>query len=98
MFLFSASLWAQNGPSVWVATGLERVGLSDPARRTTTAQLSAARGEYESFQIVVRASGSGVLSNVTVTVSDLTNPTGQSISKANVEMFREQYDESSTCM
>ena len=78
-------------PANVITESLERVGLSDPARRTTTAQLSAARGEYESFQIVVRASGSGVLSNVTVTVSDLTNPTGQSISKANVEMFREQY-------
>jgi len=63
---------------------------SDPAGTGTLAQLYAGKGEYESFQIGVHAPGSG-LTNVNVTVSDLTSGAGQTISKSNIALFREQY-------
>src|SRR5579871_3077170 len=90
-YLFSlAVLSAQTGPVVWVAPSLQRVGSSDPAGSSTQAQISAAKGEYESFQIVVRAPASG-LSNVNVSVSNLSGPGGQVIGGNNVALFREQY-------
>ena len=60
---------AQEGPVVWVIPSLERVGLSDPAGNVTLAPLWAARGEYESFQIVVRAPENHRLTNVNVAAS-----------------------------
>lgn len=81
---------AQSGPIVWTAPSLQRVGPSDAAGSGTRAQLYAGKGEYESFQIIVKAP-SGGLSNVNVTVSDLTSGAGQTISKSNIALFREQY-------
>ncbi len=82
---------AQSGPVVWVVPSLQRVGPDDSAGSGTQAQLSAARGEYESFQIVVKAPSSSALSNVNVSVSDLTGPGGQMIARQNLSLFREQY-------
>ena len=81
---------AQSGPIVWVAPSLTRVGQSDPAGTGTQAQLEAARGEYESYQVIVRAPAGG-LSNVNFTVSDLSGPGGATISKSNVTLYREHY-------
>ncbi|PYT32798.1 MAG: hypothetical protein DMG58_09475 [Acidobacteria bacterium] len=67
------------------------MGLSDPAGSTTLARLSAARGEYESFQIVVQAPANTGLSHVNVAVTDLTSAGGHVISKNNVALFREHY-------
>jgi hypothetical protein len=67
---------------------LQRVGRSELPGNGAAADLFAARGEYESFQIVVRAS-SGALTNVNVTVTDLTGP--GTIAKTNLALFREQY-------
>ena len=78
------------GPVVWVAPSMDRIGQSDAAGATTSAEIWAARGEYESFQVVVRASGNA-LGNVNVTVSDLTGPGGATISADNVTLFREHY-------
>ncbi len=71
--LAASSGFAQTGPTVWVASSLERVGAGAAAGTGPVAQLSAAKGEYESFQIVVRAPAGG-LSNGNVTVSDLAGP------------------------
>lgn len=87
--LWQGILPCQSGPIVWVVPSLQRVGPSDAAGSGSTAQLVAAKGEYQSFQIVVRAPSSG-LTNVNVSVSDLTGSEG-AISKSNLALFREQY-------
>ncbi|PYT30747.1 MAG: hypothetical protein DMG58_13660, partial [Acidobacteria bacterium] len=88
--LFAGIASAQSGPIVWVIPSLQRVRPSDPAGTGTLAELYAGKGEYESFQIGVHAPGSG-LTNVNVTVSDLTSGAGHTISKSNIALFREQY-------
>jgi len=80
---------AHSAPTVWIVPSLQRVGPSDPAGSGTLAQLEAAKGEYESFQIIVRAPSSG-LTNVNVSVTDLTGSAG-TIAKSNLALFREQY-------
>jgi Domain of unknown function (DUF4091) len=94
IFLYSAAsitpLMAQNNPVVWTAPSLHRVGMTEEAGGTNQVRLSAARGEYESFQIIANGSSKG-LSNVNVTVSDLQGPNGQVIPKANFTLFREKY-------
>src|SRR5438445_2399247 len=97
LFLLAASFFvivtasAQTAPTIWVVPNLQRVGMSDAPGSSTQAQLTAARGEYESFQIVVRAPGGIGLTNVNLSVSDLTGSTGQTISKTDLTLYREQY-------
>jgi hypothetical protein len=81
---------AETKPVVWIAPSLHRVGMSDPAGDTQRVRISAARGEYESFQIVVNGASSG-LSNVNVSVSDLEGPSGQVIPRTNFTLYREKY-------
>lgn len=81
---------AQTGPIVWVAPSLQRVGPDDPAGGGAQAQIRAARGEYESFQIVVRAPAGG-LSSVNVEVTDLAGPQGAVIPHGNLTLYREHY-------
>jgi hypothetical protein len=52
--LSTLGMAAQSSPVVWIAPSLHRVGMADAAAGGTKASLSAARGEYESFQIIVR--------------------------------------------
>jgi len=79
LFVFSTSFstvaMAKGSPVVWTAPSLHRVGMSDAAGSVTEVSLVAARGEYESFQIVANGASSG-LSNVNVTISDLQGPGG----------------------
>ncbi|HLH42326.1 MAG TPA: glycoside hydrolase domain-containing protein [Bryobacteraceae bacterium] len=77
-------------PSVWVAPSLHRVGMTESAGSATQANLWAARGEYESFQIVVSGAAAG-LSGVNVRVSDLTGPDGETIPKSAFSLYREKY-------
>jgi len=77
-------------PAVWVAPSLHRVGMTESAGSATQANLWAARGEYESFQIVVNGAGAG-LTNVNVKVSDLTGPDGDVIPKSAFTLYREKY-------
>ena len=88
--LLSSVVGAQAGPAVWVESSLRRVGRTDAAGSTTAARLWAARGEYESFQVVVQAPPGG-LSNVSFSVSDLQGPGGQVIPKASLTLYREHY-------
>jgi hypothetical protein len=69
-------------PVVWVAPSLERVGPSDAAGSVTEVDLYAAKGEWESFQIIVRAP-SGGLSDVNVTAPALGGP--------EFTLYREHY-------
>ena len=81
---------ARTGPAVWIAPSLHRVGMSDAAGSETQAALWAARGEYESFQIVANGGSKG-LSDVNVTVSDLRGPEGEVIPRTNFTLYREKY-------
>src|SRR5262245_45042123 len=78
LFIYSASMAtlavAQSTPVVWTAPSMHRVGMTDAAgSNSPDVHLAAARGEYESFQIVAGGSSKG-LRNVNVTVSDLQGP------------------------
>jgi hypothetical protein len=64
--------------------------MAEAAGSATEASLSAARGEYLSFQIVASGAAHG-LSNVNVTVSDLQGPGGQIIPRTNFTLYREKY-------
>ena len=59
-------------------------------RNATKVSLSAARGEYESFQIVANGGSSG-LTNVNVTLSDLQGPDGHVVPRTSFTLFREKY-------
>lgn len=84
----SVALLAQ--PSIWVAPSMQRVMQTDRPGGVAQAQIHAARGEYESFQIVVTAPPSG-LSSVNVSVSNLTGPGGAVIPSTSIALFREHY-------
>ncbi|HVW09629.1 MAG TPA: glycoside hydrolase domain-containing protein [Bryobacteraceae bacterium] len=86
----SLPLAAFSQPLVWTTSSLVRTGVADPAGSGTQAVLSAARGEYESFQIAIQAPYGG-LNNVNASVSDLTGPGGAVIAQSNISLFREQY-------
>jgi hypothetical protein len=77
-------------PTIWVTSGLERIGLSDQPGATNRIGLSAAKGEYEPFQIGIRSQQSD-LTNVKVTVSDLRGSNQQTIASNNVTLYREHY-------
>ncbi|MEH1968337.1 DUF4091 domain-containing protein [Nostoc sp.] len=77
-------------PFVWVASNLERIKREDPPKSKTRIDLYAARGEYEPFQIGIRAPNNG-LTNVNVSVSDLSGPNNQLISNKNITLYREHY-------
>jgi len=87
---FSTLPSAHASPVVWTAPSLHRVGMSDAAGSSTEVSLSAARGEYESFQIIASGASQG-LGNVNMTVSDLKGPGGQTIPRTNFTLYREKY-------
>lgn len=80
--------WA--GPTVWVVSALTRVGPQDASQKSPEIALYAARGEYESFQVVIEAPAGG-LTNVKVSTSALLGSGQQVISKENVTLYREHY-------
>jgi hypothetical protein len=77
-------------PILWVAPALSRVGQGDAAKDVGQIVLWAGRGEYESFQVVVRGS-SGGLADATISASSLAGPGGRIIPAANIQIYREQY-------
>jgi Domain of unknown function (DUF4091) len=87
---FLANAAQPNAPLVWIAPSLHRVGMSDSPGSVTKAQFSAARGEYESFQIIA-SGGTAGLKNVNVTVSALEGPGGAVIAPASFTLYREKY-------
>jgi hypothetical protein len=84
-------LGASAAPTVWVVPSLARVGPHDAPGHRLNAQLFAARGEYESFQVIVRAPVENSLTHLSLTVTDLTNSAGAVISHKALALFREQY-------
>jgi len=87
---FAALAMAHTNPVVWTAPSLHRVGMSDAAGSGTQVSLSAARDEYQSFQIVVNGATNG-LSHVNVKVSDLEGPGKEVIPHTNFTLYREKY-------
>jgi len=73
---------AEAAPIAWVIPSMERVKPDSTAGTATEITLYAAKGEYESFQIVVRAP-SGGLTNVNLTAPDLGGP--------QVTLYREHF-------
>jgi hypothetical protein len=84
-------LRAQSGPVVWLVPEMTRVPREGAVGNRREITLWAARGEYESFQVVVHAPARG-LTNVNVTTSNLTGNPGR-ISKVNLTLYREHYIE-----
>jgi hypothetical protein len=58
---------------VWVTHSTEKIGATAAARAARPAPVSAARNEFEAFQVVV----TGAASNVRATVTDLTGSAGK---------------------
>ncbi len=56
--------------TVWTATSVEKIRPDAPARASASAAISAARNEFEAFQVVVTGAASGV----SATASDLVGP------------------------
>jgi len=78
------------GLNIWATSGMERIDIAAQPGSLSDISLYAARGEYEPFQIGIRASQSS-LTNVNVSVSDLTSSNNQIISKSNITLYREHY-------
>jgi len=89
LFLAGSAL-AQFQPAVqvWVADAMSRAKRDDPPGKAGTLNISAARNEWEPFQIIVRAQGQSVRVN-DVRVSDFTSPT-DSIPASYVTFYRAQ--------
>ncbi len=79
-----------SNPRVWTESSLTRIGETDAPGPSTSVEVWAARGEYESFQIAVRPS-SLPLTNVNVTMSDLSGPGGAWIPRSAFTLYREHY-------
>lgn len=76
--------------SVWVVSSLERVGRNDAAGSVRSASLSAARGEYESFQVALRPTSRGA-QPLSLEIADFQSRDGSRISRANVTIYSERY-------
>jgi Glycoside hydrolase 123, catalytic domain/Glycoside hydrolase 123 N-terminal domain len=76
----------------WTTDSLSKTRPYDRAPETTKnpAQLYASRNEFESFQAIFRAEGQNI-QGADVEISDLKNPSGGQISKANVTIYFERY-------
>ncbi|HSD20323.1 MAG TPA: DUF4091 domain-containing protein [Anaeromyxobacter sp.] len=68
---------------VWATSAMEKIRPGEPARATTVARISAARNEFEAFQVVI----TGSARNVRATASALTGPGGAQL--AAPRLFRE---------
>lgn len=88
--LFAALIAAADTPglSVWIERGTVRIGFNDPPGARAVAEIEAAQGEVEPFQIALRAASEPV-ANVRVTCSDLAGPDGAWIPASEIRLFRE---------
>lgn len=76
---------------VWVETAMVKVRPTDRPTPASAADLRAARNEYESFQIVVRAID-GTLSGIRVRVEDFVGPDGARLAADQVvTLYREVF-------
>ncbi len=87
--VFGVSPGANAEMTVWTENNLTRVRPFDEPKTAKDVVLAAARGEYASFQIVVRAPGDAGLETVNVVASDLVGP--GTIGAELTQLFREHY-------
>jgi hypothetical protein len=80
--------WCQE-PVLWVASPWQHVLRDAEPGAARSAEIVAARNEYEPLRLIVRA-GAQALTNVRVEASALTGPAGQ-IAANNIALFREHY-------
>jgi len=76
--------------NVWVTHGTTRTFPHDPPGEQREVRISAARNEYEPFQVIVRAEGE-TLERVTLEASPLESSTGATIESTCITFFREHY-------
>jgi hypothetical protein len=76
--------------TVWVTHGTTRAFPHDPPGEEREARISAARNEYEPFQIIVRVEGEP-LERVVLEASPLRAPSGEIIESKRITLFREHY-------
>lgn len=91
LILYSSRAVIAAGPIVWVEDGMTRVFKNDPIRTNSSITLYSAKNEYEPFQIIVKAPSGNSLTNVNVSVSNLSGPNGAVISSQNITMYRAHY-------
>lgn len=78
-------------PTAWVLPSMVRATPHSSGGSRTTATLSAARGETESFQVVVHA-GAGAVTSATVVIDDLRDgPRGATIPARSATLYREHF-------
>jgi hypothetical protein len=94
---------AHSSFQVWEASSLEYISrevdsnqkfdnFAQPTKeKPKEIQLQAARGEYESFQIVIQSPERSDLNNVNLIVSDLRNAEQGTIGYQNITLYREHY-------
>ena len=78
---------AFTGPKTWVVSAMDRVAINQWQDSTPITTIYAAKGEYEAFQLVIRAPAGG-LSNTTVSSSDFQDASGQSLP---LTLYREHF-------
>jgi len=90
LFSVSLALWAD--PTIRLAAigPAARINLQGPVQGQSSADIACARGEYESFQVVVTAEN-GNLDNVDAAVSSLRSEGGVQIAADNLCLYREIY-------
>ncbi|MDF5707604.1 MAG: DUF4091 domain-containing protein [Nostoc sp. S4] len=69
---------------------MERIGVTHRAGGSTNITLYAARGEYEPFQIGIQADRNS-LTNVNLSISNLTSANNSIIPNSNITLYREHY-------
>jgi hypothetical protein len=89
--IFMAASQSSSAPfPVWVSPGLIRVGQTDAPGMTSSISLSGARGETVDTQVTVQAPANG-LTNVNVSASALTGPSGATIPASSITFYREYF-------
>lgn len=73
--------------SVWTVTETRRVLRDDPAEHAPTAAIAAARDEWESFQVLIRAAAA--VDGVELVPAALVGPEGYAIEPSEMELFRQ---------
>ncbi|WP_010278002.1 DUF4091 domain-containing protein [Paenibacillus senegalensis] len=100
MSIFLPAAYAKPEPlfTAWVASNSQKVMRDEPmpADSARTMQLAAARNEYESGQVIVRA-GNHPLRKLQVSISDLKQENGAAkIHRRDIELFQQHYIEVTT--
>lgn len=89
--IFFTLIWtatAAEAMTVWTDHATVKIRPNTPAKPDrTSANLKAAKNEFESFQLIVTASG-GALSGVDVVVSDLRNASGNVIPSSSIMIYK----------